>query len=255
MAKEKIVFTNVSKEYNNKTVIDELSFAINENDFVTILGASGSGKTTTLKMINRLVEANSGTIEIDGQDIMAVDKINLRRNMGYVVQQVGLFPHMTVEKNIATVPELLGHEEDAVEARVKELMDTVQLPYAEFAKRFPNQLSGGQQQRIGVARALAANPPIMLLDEPFGALDAITRKDLQEEIKRLHATLDDKTFVFVTHDMSEAFHLGNKVIIMNEGRIEQYDTPQNIIKNPETPYVQQLLDTVYDEKSFWNELI
>lgn len=255
MAKTKIKFRNINKSFGDKEIIKDLSFDIEEGQFITILGSSGSGKTTTLKMVNRLIEPNSGQIEINDKEIKEYDLIELRRQIGYVVQQIGLFPHITIEKNIATVPELLGWEPEKIKERVTELMALIQLPYSEYAHRYPKQLSGGQQQRIGVARALAANPQIMLLDEPFGSVDAITRKELQSQIKAIHAELDSKTFLFVTHDINEAFLLGDRVMIMDKGRIEQYDTPQNIIKNPKGTFVNSLLDTVREEESLWSELI
>lgn len=255
MAKTKIKFRNINKSFGDKEIIKDLSFDIEEGQFITILGSSGSGKTTTLKMVNRLIEPNNGQIEINDKEIKDYDLIELRRKIGYVVQQIGLFPHITIEKNIATVPELLGWEPEKIKERVTELMDLIQLPYSEYANRYPKQLSGGQQQRIGVARALAANPQIMLLDEPFGSVDAITRKELQSQIKAIHAELDSKTFLFVTHDINEAFLLGDRVMIMDKGRIEQYDTPQNIIKNPKGAFVNSLLDTVREEESLWSELI
>lgn len=255
MAKTKIKFRNINKSFGDKEIIKDLSFNIEEGQFITILGSSGSGKTTTLKMVNRLIEPNSGQIEINDKEIKEYDLIELRRQIGYVVQQIGLFPHITIEKNIATVPELLGWEPEKIKERVTELMALIQLPYTEYAHRYPKQLSGGQQQRIGVARALAANPQIMLLDEPFGSVDAITRKELQSQIKAIHAELDSKTFLFVTHDINEAFLLGDRVMIMDKGRIEQYDTPQNIIKNPKGAFVNSLLDTVREEESLWSELI
>ena len=223
MAKTKIKFRNINKSFGDKEIIKDLSFNIEEGQFITILGSSGSGKTTTLKMVNRLIEPNSGQIEINDKEIKEYDLIELRRQIGYVVQQIGLFPHITIEKNIATVPELLGWEPEKIKERVTELMALIQLPYTEYAHRYPKQLSGGQQQRIGVARALAANPQIMLLDEPFGSVDAITRKELQSQIKAIHAELDSKTFLFVTHDINEAFLLGDRVMIMDKGRIEQYE--------------------------------
>lgn len=249
-----VKFRNIRKSFGTENIIRDLSFDIEAGQFITILGSSGSGKTTTLKMVNRLVEPDNGTIEVNGQKIEQMDLIELRRNIGYVVQQIGLFPHFTVEKNIAAVPELLGWEKGRIKQRVKELMALVQLPYEEFSQRYPKQLSGGQQQRIGVARALAANPPIMLLDEPFGAVDAITRKELQNQIKKIHQGLEEKTFLFVTHDINEAFSLGDKVMIMNEGEISQYDTPRNIVKNPQTSFVKNLLDTIYKEEALWRDL-
>ena len=254
MANQVIRFKNISKRYGSKTVIKDISLDIEAGQFVTMLGTSGSGKKKQKKMVNRLVEPNSGTIEINNEDIKRMDIIELRKNIGYVVQQIGLFPHVTVEKNIATVPELQGWEEGKIKERVAELMDLVNLPYEDYGHRFPKQLSGGQQQRIGVARALAANPKIMLLDEPFGAVDAITRKDLQTQIKKIHKDLEEKTFLFVTHDINEAFLLGDKVVIMDQGKILQYDTPKNIVKNPGSPFVRNLLETKYEEESLWSEL-
>lgn len=254
MTETLIEFSNVEKQYNTNKVVNNLSFKVEKGDFITILGASGSGKTTTLKMINRLVEPDSGKIIIHDQIIQEINVNDLRRQIGYVVQQIGLFPHMTVEKNIATVPELLGWNSDRIKSRVEELLNLVQLPYEEFKGRHPKQLSGGQQQRVGVARALAADPDIMLLDEPFGAVDAITRMELQQQIKQIHQKLGEKTFLFVTHDINEAFKLGTKVMIMNEGELNQYDTPENIINSPKTPYVKRLLDTAYQEEAIWRDL-
>lgn len=254
MANYAIKFKNISMSYDDKTIIQNLSLDIEEGSFVTILGSSGSGKTTLLKMVNRLIIPDSGDIFINEENIVDMDIIELRRNIGYVVQQIGLFPHITVEKNIATVPELKGWDEQKIKNRVIELMDLVQLPYEEYKNRYPKQLSGGQQQRIGVARALAANPKIMLLDEPFGAVDAITRQELQRQIKKLHHELDDKTFLFVTHDINEAFYIGDKVVIMDHGEILQYDTPQNIMKNPQSIFVENLIETKLEEISLWGRL-
>ena len=249
-----IQFKNISMSYGTKQIINNLSLDIEEGHFVTMLGSSGSGKTTLLKMVNRLIEPNNGTILINDNDIKDMDIIELRRSIGYVVQQIGLFPHVTIEKNIATVPELSGWDKRATKERVIELLELVQLPYSEYGKRYPKQLSGGQQQRIGVARALAANPKIMLLDEPFGAVDAITRQELQKQIKKLHQELGGKTFLFVTHDINEAFFLGDKVVIMDKGKILQYDTPENIVKSPQTEFVQELLKTKFEEVSLWGDL-
>lgn len=249
-----IRFKNISKSFGSKKVIENLTLDIESGQFVTMLGTSGSGKTTLLKMVNRLVEPDSGAIEIHNEDIKSIDRIELRKNIGYVVQQIGLFPHVTVEKNIATVPELQGWEALQIKDRIVELMDLVNMPYKDFGHRYPRQLSGGQQQRVGVARALAANPNIMLLDEPFGAVDAITRQDLQKQIKKIHGDLEEKTFLFVTHDINEAFLLGDKVVIMDEGEILQYDTPRNIVRNPESDFVRNLLETKYEEESLWSEL-
>lgn len=249
-----IQFRNISMRFGSKQIIENLSLDIEEGHFVTMLGSSGSGKTTLLKMVNRLIEPSNGKILINNKDIKNMDIIELRRNIGYVVQQIGLFPHVTVEKNIATVPELNGWDKQATKKRVSELLELVRLPYSEYGKRYPKQLSGGQQQRIGVARALAANPKIMLLDEPFGAVDAITRQELQKQIKNLHQELEGKTFLFVTHDINEAFFLGDKVVIMDKGKVLQYDTPENIVKNPQTEFVQELLKTKFEEVSLWGDL-
>lgn len=190
-----IQFEHVSKVYGDKTVVNDINLTIENGEFITILGTSGSGKTTMLKMINKLIEPTSGTIFFAGQDIEQMDSVSLRRQIGYVVQQIGLFPHMTVAENIATVPKLLGWDKERIENRVGELLDLVQLPAVDYGERYPSELSGGQQQRIGVARALAADPDVMLFDEPFGAIDAITRNDLQEELQAIHQKLSQKTFV------------------------------------------------------------
>jgi osmoprotectant transport system ATP-binding protein len=255
MSEIAIEFENISKKYGEKTVLKDVSLDIEAGLFVTILGSSGSGKTTLLKMVNRLVEPTNGTIKIYKEDIKNRNITQLRRDIGYVVQQIGLFPHVTVEKNISTVPELSGWDEAAIKERVIELMALVKLPYEEYGHRYPRQLSGGQQQRIGVARALAANPPIMLLDEPFGAVDAITRQDLQREIKNLHNGLEEKTFLFVTHDINEAIYLGDKVVIMDQGKILQYDTPHEIVRNPQTDFVKNLIDTKFEETELWGDLL
>lgn len=252
--KTMIAFDKVSKVYGEKTVLKEVSFEIKSGEFITILGTSGSGKTTALKMINRLIDASSGQITFDGQDIKTLDPVELRRQIGYVVQQIGLFPHMTVEENIATVPKLLNWDKDRTEARVKELMDLIQLSYQDYGKRYPSELSGGQQQRIGVARALAADPNVMLFDEPFGAIDAITRTSLQDQILAIHQSLNDKTFIFITHDIHEAFRLGSRVMIMDEGQLLQFDTPKNILKNPQGDFVNSLLKTVRQQEALWESL-
>ncbi|MGG6313098.1 ABC transporter ATP-binding protein [Paenibacillus macerans] len=250
-----IEFNNVSKKYNQAGyyAVDHVSLSIEEGEFITILGSSGSGKTTLLKMINRLYEPNEGTIRLFGEDIATVDPVIVRRRIGYVIQQVGLFPHMTIAQNIATVPKLLKWSKPDIEARVVELLTLVGLDPKEFRNRYPSQLSGGQQQRIGLARALAVDPKIMLLDEPFGAIDAITRMNLQDELLRLHGGLN-KTFLFVTHDINEAFKLGTRVIIMDKGRVCQFDTPRNIIRHPADDFVSSLIDSSRKQERFWEEL-
>lgn len=252
--KTMIAFEKVSKKYGEHTVLKDLSFDIQAGEFVTILGSSGSGKTTTLKMMNRLIEPSTGTITFNGEDIMGLDVVALRRSIGYVVQQIGLFPHMTVAENIATVPKLLSWDKGKILARTEELMSLVKLPYEAYGSRYPHELSGGQQQRIGVARALAADPEVVLFDEPFGAIDAITRAGLQEELLGLHQQLGNKTFVLITHDIHEAFHLGTQVMIMDDGVLLQYDTPAEILKNPQGAFVNTLLNTVQKQDKIWRLL-
>ena len=256
MEQTAIEFKNVTKLYGEGEMkaVDDISFEIKEGEFITVLGSSGSGKTTTLKMINRLIREDAGNITFFGEDIGGMNEVDLRRKIGYVVQQIGLFPHMTVAQNIATVPELLKWDKKEIQARVKELLELVQLDPNVFADRKPKQLSGGQQQRIGVARALAANPKVMLLDEPFGAVDAITRLQLQNELQKIHKELGDKTFVLVTHDINEAFKLGTRVLIMDKGKICQFDTPREIMRNPKTDFVADLIATVKEQEAFWSEL-
>ena len=234
MTKAAIQFKHVQKRFGDDLVIPDLSFTINQGEFVTILGTSGSGKTTTLKMVNGLLQPSAGEITIDGRPLSELDLVQLRRHMGYVVQQIGLFPHMTIAQNIAVVAQLLHWNK-------------------EYATRYPSQLSGGQQQRVGVARALVANPPYVLFDEPFGALDALTREELQHEIKRIHESLADKTFMFVTHDINEALYLGSRVMVMHEGRIEQFATPAEIVRQPATPFVKKLLGTVRQNQELWGQ--
>lgn len=249
---EKIIeFSQVSKKYDAQVVLKKSSFSINKGEIITILGTSGSGKTTTLKMINRLLTPDEGSIYFKGKALESYELVALRRQIGYVVQQVGLFPHMTVEENIGIVPQLLGWDKAKIKNRVEELLTLIQLPYVDFAKRYPESLSGGQQQRIGVARALAADPDLMLFDEPFGAIDAITRYDLQEELLSIHETFPEKTFVFITHDIQEAFKLGDRVMVMDKGEICQFDTPKAILQNPETDFVRQLIATVKEQEKFW----
>ena len=251
MPQTAIHFKNVNKNYGQRAVIQELSFTISQGSFVTILGSSGCGKTTTLKMINGLIQPTGGTISVGGRRLSDWDLVDLRRHIGYVVQQIGLFPHMTVADNIAVVPKMLGWSQEKIQQRVQDLMTLVQLDPQQFAQRYPSQLSGGQQQRIGVARALAANPPYVLFDEPFGALDAFTRVKLQKELKRIHQQLTGKTFLFVTHDINEALYLGQRVMVMNHGKIEQFASPQEVVHHPATPFVKALLGTVQQNKSLW----
>jgi osmoprotectant transport system ATP-binding protein len=203
---------------------------------VTLVGPSGCGKTTTMRMINRLIEPTSGTITVSGQDIRKGDPVQLRRHIGYVIQQVGLFPHMTIAQNIASVPRLLGWDAARIDARNRELMQLVGLDET-MLKRYPRQLSGGQRQRVGVARALAADPPVLLMDEPFGAIDPIARTRLQNEFRQILQRVK-KTVVMVTHDIDEAVRLGDRIAIMRDGRIVQYDTPENILSRPADGFVE-----------------
>ncbi|WP_295729474.1 ABC transporter ATP-binding protein [uncultured Limosilactobacillus sp.] len=251
MTEVTIQFSHVKKRFGTNLVLPDLSFQIQKGEFITILGTSGSGKTTTLKMINGLWKPTAGEIFINGQNIEQLDLVKLRRHMGYVVQQIGLFPHMTVAQNIAVTPKLLQWQPDKINQRVDELLRLVQLDPDKYAQRYPAQLSGGQQQRVGVARALAANPAYVLFDEPFGALDALTREELQREIKRIHESLTDKTFMFVTHDINEALFLGQRVMIMRQGRIEQFASPDEVVHHPATDFVKKLLGTVRQNQQLW----
>ena len=226
-----IQFEDVSKSFGKTPVLKNISFRIEDGEFVVLIGPSGCGKTTTLKLINRLIEPDSGIISVNGKDISQEDRIKLRRSIGYVIQQIGLFPTMTIEKNISVVPKMLKYSRERRKQIVCEMLDLVGMPYDDYAHRYPSELSGGQQQRIGVLRALAASPPIVLMDEPFGALDPITREILQEEVRRLQKKLN-KTIVFVTHDMDEALNLADKIVFMKEGSILQIASPDEILENP-----------------------
>jgi osmoprotectant transport system ATP-binding protein len=228
---------SVSKHYSSRTVVDDLSLEVDSGEVCVLIGPSGCGKTTTLKMINRLIEPSSGRILLDEEDVTRGDPVKLRRRMGYVIQLVGLFPHETVAENIATVPKLLGWDRRRTRARVDELLDLVGLEPDEYGQRYPDQLSGGQRQRVGVARALAADPPVLLMDEPFGAIDPIARDRLQAEFLRLQGELK-KTVVFVTHDIDEAVRLGDRIAVLREGGVlQQYDTPANVLGRPATEFV------------------
>lgn len=235
-----IKFKNISKKFRDNKVLSNVSFEINEGQLVVLIGASGCGKTTTLKMINRLIKPTSGEIYIDGEDISTKDVIELRRNMGYVIQQTGLFPHMTIKDNIEIIPKVQHKAADEIKARTYELMEMVGLDPEEYLDRYPTELSGGQQQRVGVARAFATDPKIILMDEPFSALDPITRLGLQDELLNLQKQLK-KTIVFVTHDMDEAIKIADMICIMDGGSIVQYDTPENILKNPVNEFVESFV--------------
>lgn len=231
---------NLSKVYaGGKKAVDNMTIDIESGDFIAFIGTSGSGKTTALRMINRMIESTEGEITIDGKNIKELNPVELRRSIGYVIQQIGLMPHMTVKENIVLVPKLLKWSQEKKDEKAKELIRLVDLP-EEYLDRYPSELSGGQQQRIGVVRALAAEQDIILMDEPFGALDPITRDTLQELVKKLQQQLG-KTFIFVTHDMDEAIKLADKICIMTNGQVIQYDTPDNILRSPANDFVRDFI--------------
>lgn len=236
-----IEFKNIKKAYGSQVILENFDFSVEKGEFVTIIGSSGSGKTTVLKMANGLVKADAGDIFINGENIRDKDMIELRRNIGYAIQGSVLFPHMTVEQNISYVPNLLNKKD---KKRTREAlgkwMEIVGLE-EELKERYPAELSGGQQQRVGIARALAASPDILLMDEPFGAVDEITRGQLQNELQRIYAQTHI-TILFVTHDISEALKLGAKVLVMDQGKIHQYDVPEQILRSPATEFVKQLVE-------------
>jgi osmoprotectant transport system ATP-binding protein len=234
-----IRFRRVSKAYpgSERAVVNDLSFEILEGEICVLVGPSGCGKTTTMRMVNRLIEPTEGEILIDGEPNTAMSGTQLRRKIGYAIQQIGLFPHRTIAENISTVPSLLGWDKQRIRARVDELLELVGLDPDDYRDRYPAELSGGQQQRVGVARAMAADPPIMLMDEPFGAVDPITRERLQDEFLSIQQNIK-KTIVFVTHDIDEAIKMGDKIAILKQGGfLAQYDTPENILSNPNSEFV------------------
>jgi osmoprotectant transport system ATP-binding protein len=238
-----IVFRDVTKRYPGRSAaaVDNLSLRIPAGEICVLVGPSGGGKTTAMKMVNRLIEITEGDILMDGQSVRSLEVIELRRRIGYVIQHVGLFPHMSIADNIATVPRLLGWSKSRINARVRELLELVGLDSVHDPDRYPRQLSGGQQQRVGLARAMAADPAVMLMDEPFGALDPITRERLQQEFLRLHAEIR-KTVIFVTHDIDEAIKMGDRIAILREGGIlAQYDTPDAILANPSDEFVARFV--------------
>ncbi|WDR02691.1 ABC transporter ATP-binding protein [Devosia algicola] len=232
----------ITKSYDQTVVVDHVTLTIEPSSVCAVVGTSGSGKTTLLRMINRLVEPTSGAIRIDGEDTRNTHAYELRRKIGYAIQGHGLFPHRSVGQNIATVPKLLGWDKDKTRARVTELLELFQLDPAQFRDRLPRELSGGQQQRVGVARALAAKPNILLMDEPFGALDPVIRSKAQEDLLTIQRQFET-TIVLVTHDMEEAIHLGDKIAVMDEGKLLQFASPQQIISKPATPFVAELIGT------------
>lgn len=236
-----LTFDKVSKIYDNGfKAVDDVSFTVRDGEFLVLIGPSGSGKSTTMKMINRIIPHTSGKIQINDKDIESFEASQLRRDIGYVIQQIGLFPHYTIGQNIGIVPELKGWEKDKIKDRARELLKVVGLDPEEYYDRYPKQLSGGQQQRVGVARALASDPDVILMDEPFGALDPITREQLQDEVISLHRKLK-KTFVFVTHDMDEALKLGDRIATMKDGKLLQIDTPEKILHEPAHGFVEEFI--------------
>lgn len=232
---------NLTKTYNGHSIVDNISFTVNAGETFVILGTSGCGKTTLLKMINRLIEPDTGTIKISGKDIKEEKVEVLRRHIGYVIQNIGLFPHWTVEQNISIVPKLLEWEKSEISKRVHALLELVDLPPKDFLNRFPHELSGGQKQRVGIARALAADPPVVLLDEPFGALDPITRRQIRKEFITLESLIH-KTMVLVTHDVIEAFELAEMICLMNKGKIEQIGTQKDLFFKPANEFVKNFLE-------------
>ncbi len=240
-----IELRDLTKRYpgEDTPAVDRVSMEIPKGEIVVFVGPSGCGKTTTLKMINRIIEPTSGNIIIDGEDVTNIDPNHLRRRIGYVIQQIGLFPHITIEGNVGTVPRLLGWDKDRIDARIDELLDVVGLDPSVYRSRYPKELSGGQRQRVGVARALAADPPVLLMDEPFGAIDPITRNRLQNEFLRLQEELQ-KTIAFVTHDIDEAIKMGDRIAILKEqSHIAQFATPEEILTNPANEFVADFVGT------------
>ncbi|MBP9484107.1 MAG: ABC transporter ATP-binding protein [Negativicutes bacterium] len=234
-----ISFRDILFSYGENPILNHFTLEIPPGEFLTVIGSSGSGKTTALKLINGLLSPTKGEVWVQGQNVAHADLIQLRRSIGYVIQGVGLFPHMSIEENISYVPHLIEPDNPELKERIKELMKIVNLP-EEMLTRYPANLSGGQKQRVGIARALAASPNILLMDEPFGAVDGLTRKNLQKELARIHKELS-LTIFFITHDISEALTLGDRVLIINHGKIEQLGTPDEIKNHPATDFVRELI--------------
>ena len=235
-----IEYKNIKKVYDGRVVIEDLNLSIKEGEFVCLIGPSGCGKTTTLKMLNKLIKKDGGEILLKGENIDSMNVTELRRGIGYVIQQIGMFPNMTVAENIAVVPNLLKWDKKRIDERVKELLTLVDMDYEENVNKYPHEMSGGQQQRVGVLRALAINPPVILMDEPFGALDPMTRDTLQDELKSLQEKLGI-TIVFVTHDMDEAIKLADVIVFMEDGKIVQKASPEEMLRNPKTKTVKSFM--------------
>lgn len=236
-----IEFDSVTKVYQDQTVaIEDISFAVEQGTTTVLVGPSGCGKTTTMTLVNRMQNPTEGTVYYDGTDVQDLDKVDLRRDIGYVIQEIGLFEHMTVSENIATVPDLKGWDQSRIDDRVDELLELMGLPPSKYRDQYPNALSGGQQQRVGVARALAADPDVILMDEPFGALDPITREELQDEFLKIQDRIDT-TILFVTHDINEALKMGDKIAIFDVGELIQYGTPQKILHDPANDFVKEFI--------------
>lgn len=242
-----IEFKNIVKKYRNKTIIKPFSIDIEAGQLVVFIGPSGCGKTTLLKMINKLIQPSAGKIFVNGKDISTIDAIELRRNIGYVIQNTGLFPHMSIRENLELIPKLKGEEPAKIAKKTEELLEVVGLNPAEYLDRFPKELSGGQQQRVGVARAFSTDSDIILMDEPFSALDPVTRNSLQDELVQMQKELN-KTIIFVTHDMDEAIKIADKICILKDGDILQFDTPENILKNPANEFVEGFIG----KRRVWN---
>ena len=238
-------FDHVSLSYGSQKILNDLCFEIEEGQFAVLIGPSGCGKTTTLKMINRLIQPDTGKIYLNEEDITSKDKVELRRHIGYVIQQIGLFPNMTVAQNICVVPKLLKYSKEQCDQIVRDMLAMVEMPYEQYANKYPSEMSGGQQQRIGILRALAASPPIVLMDEPFSALDPMTRRSLQQEVKGLQQKLH-KTFIFVTHDMAEALDLADVIIFMDHGNIVQMAPPEEMLAHPDSGQIQDFLGNFID---------
>ena len=238
-------FDHVSLSYGSQKILNDLCFEIEEGQFAVLIGPSGCGKTTTLKMINRLIQPDTGKIYLNEEDITSKDKVELRRHIGYVIQQIGLFPNMTVAQNICVVPKLLKYSKEQCDQIVRDMLAMVEMPYEQYANKYPSEMSGGQQQRIGILRALAASPPIVLMDEPFSALDPMTRRSLQQEVKGLQQKLH-KTFIFVTHDMAEALDLADVIIFMDHGNIVQMAPTEEMLAHPDSGQIQDFLGNFID---------